>query len=84
MVQPSQAEKSRAADPGPVAPKPVRRPERGPRKLLIENIHHNITEDMLRGIFEPFGHIRNISLKIPGPGVPRSGSITFREVCRKC
>jgi len=79
MVQPSQAEKSRAADPGPVAPKPVRRPERGPRKLLIENIHHNITEDMLRGIFEPFGHIRNISLKIPGPGVPRSGSITFRE-----
>ena len=83
MVQPSQAEKSRAADPGPVAPKPVRRPERGPRKLLIENIHHNITEDMLRGIFEPFGHIRNITLKIPGPGLPRTGSITFREVLNK-
>jgi len=79
MVQPSQAEKSRAADPGPVAPKPVRRPERGPRELRIENIHHNITEEMLRGIFEPFGKIRNITLKIPGPGLPRSGSITFRE-----
>lgn len=79
MVQPSQAEKSRAADPGPVAPKPARRPERGPRDLRIENIHHNITEEMLRGIFEPFGKIRNITLKIPGPGLPRSGSITFRE-----
>ena len=62
-----------------MAPKPVRRPERGPRELRIENIHHNITEEMLRGIFEPFGKIRNITLKIPGPGLPRSGSITFRE-----
>ena len=38
------------------------RPEKGPMKLYIGSLHVNITEDMLRGIFEPFGRIQTIQL----------------------
>ena len=38
------------------------RPEKGPLKLYIGSLHVNITEDMLRGIFEPFGRIQTIQL----------------------
>ena len=31
-------------------------------KLYIGSLHVNITEDMLRGIFEPFGRIQTIQL----------------------
>ena len=37
-------------------------PSHGPMKLYVGSLHFNITEDMLRGIFEPFGRIDNITL----------------------
>lgn len=30
---------------------------RGPMKLYVGSLHTNIEEDMLRGIFEPFGTV---------------------------
>lgn len=58
-VQPTQAEKNRLANAPPVAaPKnPI-----GPMRLYVGSLHFNITEDMLRGIFEPYGQIDNIQL----------------------
>jgi RNA-binding protein 23/39 len=44
----------------------------GPMKLYVGSLHFNITEDMLRGIFEPFGRIDNITLmKEPDTGRSR-------------
>merc|ERR1712110_348679 len=60
IVQPSQAEKNRVGNyyldrnPGRV--------EKGPMRLYVGSLHFNITEDMLRGIFEPFGKISMIQL----------------------
>lgn len=34
----------------------------GPMRLYVGSLHFNITEDMLRGIFEPFGKIDSIQL----------------------
>lgn len=62
IVQPSQAEKNRAASHGEArggAPVPK---EKGPMRLYVGSLHFNITEDMLRGIFEPFGKIAAIQL----------------------
>merc|ERR1719219_223268 len=36
--------------------------EKGPMRLYVGSLHFNITEDMLRGIFEPFGSIQSITL----------------------
>jgi len=33
-------------------------------KLYVGSLHFNITEEMLRGIFEPFGKIQSIQLII--------------------
>lgn len=38
----------------------------GPTRLYVGSLHFNITEDMLRGIFEPFGKIDNIQLMTDG------------------
>merc|ERR1740137_191751 len=54
VVQPSQAEKNRVGN----YSDPMVRPDKGPMKLYIGSLHFNITEDMLRGIFEPFGRIQ--------------------------
>jgi len=64
VVQPSQAEKSRAAEKNRIGTygDSLTRPEKGPMKLYIGSLHFNITEDMLRGIFEPFGRIHSIQL----------------------
>merc|ERR1712140_122960 len=35
---------------------------KGPMRLYVGSLHFNITEDMLRGIFEPFGSIQTITL----------------------
>ena len=32
-------------------------PQTGPMKLYIGSLHVNINEEMLRGIFEPFGSV---------------------------
>lgn len=61
IVKPSQAEKNRLALPVPATPAPVL-PTAGPMKLYVGSLHVNITEDMLRGIFEPFGKIDNVNL----------------------
>ena len=37
----------------------------GPMRLYVGSLHFNITEDMLRGIFEPFGKVRS-SLLVNG------------------
>lgn len=59
-VQHTQAEKNRLANTTP--PAPPKLPVQGPMRLYVGSLHFNITEDMLRGIFEPFGKIDNIQL----------------------
>lgn len=59
-VQHTQAEKNRIANLTP--PAPPKLPSLGPMRLYVGSLHFNITEEMLRGIFEPFGKIDNIQL----------------------
>lgn len=77
-VQHTQAEKNRLANaPPPTPPKAIV----GPMRLYVGSLHFNITEDMLRGIFEPFGKIDNIQL-IMDSDTGRSkgyGFITFHN-----
>lgn len=54
MVQASQAEKNRQAN----AAAAIQKGNSGPMRLYVGSLHFNITEDMLRGIFEPFGKVR--------------------------
>uniref|UniRef100_A0A672ZGT6 RNA binding motif protein 39a n=1 Tax=Sphaeramia orbicularis TaxID=375764 RepID=A0A672ZGT6_9TELE len=58
IVQASQAEKNRAA----AAANNLQRGSSGPMRLYVGSLHFNITEEMLRGIFEPFGRIESIQL----------------------
>ncbi|XP_032569991.1 RNA-binding protein 39 isoform X2 [Drosophila sechellia] len=59
MVQHTQAEKNRLQNATPAfQPKS----HTGPMRLYVGSLHFNITEDMLRGIFEPFGKIDAIQL----------------------
>ena len=65
IVQPSQAEKNRLtsygaegganAVGGPNSSVNAANANKGPMRLYVGSLHFNITEDMLRGIFEPFG-----------------------------
>ncbi|XP_052816139.1 RNA-binding protein 39-like [Mya arenaria] len=59
IVQASQAEKNRAPMPTNIVAKA---PVTGPMRLYVGSLHFNITEDMLKGIFEPFGKIEDIKL----------------------
>lgn len=59
IVQPSQAEKNRV---GNYMDKALMKSDKGPMRLYVGSLHFNITEDMLRGIFEPFGKIQSIQL----------------------
>jgi len=58
IVQASQAEKNRLAN----AMNTPAKDTSGPMRLYVGSLHFNITEDMLRGIFEPFGKIAEIKL----------------------
>ncbi|XP_023669167.1 RNA-binding protein 39-like [Paramormyrops kingsleyae] len=58
IVQASQAEKNRAA----AMANNLQKGSAGPMRLYVGSLHFNITEDMLRGIFEPFGRIESIQL----------------------
>lgn len=60
IVQPSQAEKNRVGN--YYMERNPTRLEKGPMRLYVGSLHFNITEDMLRGIFEPFGSIQTITL----------------------
>ena len=53
IVQVSQAEKNRQVQAAAAAQKGAS----GPMRLYVGSLHFNITEDMLRGIFEPFGKV---------------------------
>lgn len=75
IVQASQAEKNRLA----AMANNLQRGNSGPMRLYVGSLHFNITEDMLRGIFEPFGKIENIQLlREPDSGRSKGyGFITF-------
>lgn len=53
----------------------------GPMSLYVGSLHFNITEDMLRGIFEPFGHVEKIELsRDPESGRSKGyGFVHFKE-----
>lgn len=78
IVQHTQAEKNRMGNSMPnLMPKGMT----GPMRLYVGSLHFNITEDMLRGIFEPFGKIDHIQL-IMDPETGRSkgyGFVTFHN-----
>jgi len=76
IVQPTQAEKNRA---GNNMPNLVPKGAPGPMRLYVGSLHFNITEDMLRAIFEPFGKIDNIQL-IMDPETGRSKGYGFLTV----
>ncbi|KAM9361719.1 RNA-binding protein 39a isoform 2-T2 [Symphorus nematophorus] len=82
IVQASQAEKNRAA----AAANNLQKGTSGPMRLYVGSLHFNITEDMLRGIFEPFGRIESIQLMMDSE-TGRSkgyGFITFADAeCAK-
>ena len=78
VVQHTQAEKNRM---GNSMPNLMPKAKTGPMRLYVGSLHYNITEDMLRGIFEPFGKIESIQL-IMDPETGRSkgyGFLTFRN-----
>lgn len=60
IVKLTQAEKNRLPFTGPHIPANL--PQTGPIKLYVGSLHPNITEEMLQGIFEPFGPIDAIVL----------------------
>ncbi|KAG7226625.1 hypothetical protein INR49_001795 [Caranx melampygus] len=82
IVQASQAEKNRAA----AAANNLQKGTAGPMRLYVGSLHFNITEEMLRGIFEPFGRIESIQLMMDSE-TGRSkgyGFITFADAeCAK-
>lgn len=77
IVQASQAEKNRLA----AMANNLQKGSGGPMRLYVGSLHFNITEDMLRGIFEPFGKIDNIVLmKDSDTGHSKGyGFITFSD-----
>uniref|UniRef100_UPI0037E91296 RNA-binding protein 39-like isoform X2 n=1 Tax=Semicossyphus pulcher TaxID=241346 RepID=UPI0037E91296 len=78
IVQASQAEKNRAAA---AAANNLQKGSTGPMRLYVGSLHFNITEEMLRGIFEPFGRIESIQLMMDSE-TGRSkgyGFITFSD-----
>ncbi|CAF2420894.1 unnamed protein product [Rotaria sp. Silwood2] len=90
IVKPSNAEKNRLAAQAAAAQNSVLTngaaqnpgsmiPTHGPMKLYVGSLHFNISEDMLRGIFEPFGRIDSVTLmKDPDTGRSRGyGFIQF-------
>uniref|UniRef100_A0A8C7QSF9 RRM domain-containing protein n=1 Tax=Oncorhynchus mykiss TaxID=8022 RepID=A0A8C7QSF9_ONCMY len=84
IVQASQvmAEKNRAA----AMANNLQKGNAGPMRLYVGSLHFNITEEMLRGIFEPFGRIESIQLMMDSE-TGRSkgyGFITFSDAeCAK-
>lgn len=54
IIQPSHAERNRLASAAAAA---MRSSTTGPMRLYVGSLHYNITEEMLRGIFEPFGKV---------------------------
>ncbi|CAM9709451.1 unnamed protein product [Lampetra planeri] len=80
IVQASQAEKNRAAA-AAAAAATMQKSTAGPMRLYVGSLHFNITEDMLKGIFEPFGKIENCQLMMDSDtGRSRGyGFVTFAD-----
>jgi len=77
VVQPTQSEKNKVA----AAQLTLQKATQGPTKLYVGNLHENITDDMLKGIFSPFGRVESIQIvKDQETGVSRGYAfITFAE-----
>ena len=77
VVQPTQSEKNKIA----AAQMTLQRAAQGPTKLYVGSLHENITEDMLKGIFSPFGKIEQVQIiKDAATGVSKGYAfITFVE-----
>lgn len=77
VVQPTQAEKNKVA----AAQLTLQKASQGPTKLYVGNLHENITEEMLKGIFSPFGRVESVQIvKDPDSGASRGYAfITFAE-----
>lgn len=56
----------------------------GPMRLYVGSLHFNITEDMLRGIFEPFGRV-NFTHFFPSfqivNSLPQVGILYVKHCC---
>uniref|UniRef100_A0A2K6V0W2 RRM domain-containing protein n=1 Tax=Saimiri boliviensis boliviensis TaxID=39432 RepID=A0A2K6V0W2_SAIBB len=76
-VQASQAKKKRLA----AMANNLQKGTGGPVRLHVGSLHFNVTEDMLRGIFEPFGKIDNIvPMKVSDTGCSKGyGFIMFSD-----
>lgn len=57
IIQPTQAEKNRAAAEAEKLKKP-----QGPTRLYVGSLHFNITEQMVKAIFEPFGAVDSVQM----------------------
>ena len=43
----------------------------GPRNLYVGSLHYNITEKMLKGIFEPFGYVEKLTIQCDENGLSK-------------
>ncbi|KAK1295717.1 Nucleolin 1 [Acorus calamus] len=67
MVKPSEAEKNQVQSNAAAAGGPgglIGPYSGGVRRLYVGNLHFNITEDQLRQVFEPFGHVELVQLPL--------------------
>nr|CAG4646177.1 EOG090X04AR [Macrothrix elegans] len=81
VVQPTQAEKNRLAGSNLPALSTFGKGQNGPMRLYVGSLHFNITEDMLKSIFEPFGKIEHMQLMTDTESGRSKGYgfITFRN-----
>lgn len=75
IVQPTMAEKNRLA----ALAQNLKKAE-GPRKLYVGSLHYNITDAMLKAIFEPFGHVEKLAIQKDENGHSKGfGFVEFRD-----
>lgn len=43
----------------------------GPRNLYVGSLHYNITEPMLKKIFEPFGYVEKLNIQRDEKGLSK-------------
>ena len=43
----------------------------GPRNLYVGSLHYNISEQMLKKIFEPFGHVEKLTIQRDDNGLSK-------------
>ena len=66
IVQLTMAEKNRLAAQAQNLMK-----KEGPKKLYIGSLHYNITEGIIKSIFEPFGHIEKLQIMRDEAGISK-------------